>query len=171
MKHLILCCVLVLAGCNGCSEKKDVPGHYTDVQAHLIEANKKKHADETLRIKEFITENKWPMQETSSGLHYWIYEDGGGEQATLGKRASLKYVITLFDGTECYRADENNPGTFVIGQDNVETGLHEMVQLMRVGDKAKVILPSHLAFGLTGDSAKIPRDASLVYDIQLLALN
>jgi len=56
------------------------------------------------------------------------------------------------------------------GMDNVESGLHEVILLMKVGDKAKVVLPSHLAFGLTGDSSKIPHSTPLVYDIQLIDL-
>lgn len=162
--------MIVLTGCNCSRGRHDVPLNPADVQAELIEANKKKHQLETEHIKTFIGNKKWPMTETNSGLHYWIYKNGTGEIAAQGQRVSLAYTVSLTDGTECYRADENNPGTFVIGRDNVESGLHEMVQLMHVGDKAKVILPSHLAFGLTGDSQKIPGNATLVYDIELLAV-
>jgi FKBP-type peptidyl-prolyl cis-trans isomerase len=41
---------------------------------------------------------------------------------------------------------------------------------MRAGDKARFIFPSHLAFGFTGDSQKIPQNASVIYDIQLLRI-
>jgi FKBP-type peptidyl-prolyl cis-trans isomerase len=54
--------------------------------------------------------------------------------------------------------------------DNVENGLHEAIQYLRVGDKAKIILPSYLAHGLTGDSDKIPPMASVLYDIELVEI-
>ena len=54
--------------------------------------------------------------------------------------------------------------------DNVETGLHEGIKYMKVGEKAKMILPSHLAHGLIGDSKKIPPRSTIVYDIELLDL-
>jgi FKBP-type peptidyl-prolyl cis-trans isomerase len=58
---------------------------------------------------------------------------------------------------------------FLIGQSDVEAGLEEGIRLMRTGDRAKLILPSRLAFGLLGDGKKIPPGATLVYDIELVA--
>jgi peptidylprolyl isomerase len=71
----------------------------------------------------------------------------------------------------CYQASDADPKRIVVGHDNVETGLHEALQLLHVGDRAKIILPSHLAFGFTGDSGKIPQNASVVYDIHLLRVD
>jgi FKBP-type peptidyl-prolyl cis-trans isomerase len=56
-----------------------------------------------------------------------------------------------------------------VGRDNVESGLHEAIQLMRKGDRAKFDLPSFRAFGLTGEG-KIPMNASVVYDIYLVEI-
>jgi FKBP-type peptidyl-prolyl cis-trans isomerase len=58
----------------------------------------------------------------------------------------------------------------MIGKDNIESGLHEALQLMRIGDKMRFILPSHLAHGLIGDQTKIPPRASVIYEIELLEL-
>ena len=57
---------------------------------------------------------------------------------------------------------------FVIGEGDEPSGLHEMVKLMRVGAKAKVIIPSYLAYGLVGDDNKIPPSATLFYDLYLV---
>lgn len=169
---LLLAVCIALISCNGCSEKKGaVEPNLQEVQLDLIKQAKKDHERETKSIKTFIEAKKWPMLETKSGLHYWIYENGTGSQANLEDRVFVSYHITLLDGTECYQTTDANPKQFVVGMDNVETGLHEALQLMKVGDKAKFILPSHLAFGFTGDSGKIPKGASVVYDIHLLKLN
>jgi FKBP-type peptidyl-prolyl cis-trans isomerase FkpA len=102
-------------------------------------------------------------------LQYWIYEPGEGAQVKENDLAAISYTITLLDGTVCYETTDANPKMVHVGHDNVETGLHEALQLMHVGDKARVILPSHLAFGLTGDSGKIPQNASVVYDLHLIS--
>ena len=49
-------------------------------------------------------------------------------------------------------------------------GFHEAVQLMRKGDKAQLILPAHLAYGLSGDNAKIPLASALVCNIEVINL-
>jgi len=171
MKVVIALFMVIFIGCNGCSEKKKTTGQtLEEIQKGMIESNKIKHQDETKRIHEYIKDKKWPMTETRTGLNYWVYEKGTGAQAKEGEVAVLSYSVELFDGTICYTKSIENPGRFLIGQDNVESGLHEAVQLLHAGDKARLILPSHLAFGFTGDFDKIPQDASLVYDVQLIAI-
>ena len=136
----------------------------------LIEENKRNHQIEIASIKTFVDSLKWPMQETPTGLHYWIYVQGKGEPAKKDEHVLISYTISLLDGTMCYKTDEKNAKEIHIGHGNIETGLHDALQLMRAVDKARFVFPSHLAFGLTGDSHKIPQRATLVYDIQLLQI-
>jgi len=159
----------VCIGCNGCSEKQNTQViDYDKIQKDLIEDNKQKHNVEIKEIKKFVAKNKWPMQETNTGLHYWIYENGTGKHAKFNDVVTISFKVSLLDGTQCYQATDNDPRQFKIGMDNVETGLHEVLQLMKEGDRCRAVLPSYLAFGLTGDSDKIPSSASVVYDIHLL---
>ena len=81
----------------------------------------------------------------------------------------IKYNVTLLDGTECYSTDDEVE-EFIVDKDYVEAGLHEGIQFMSPGDKAILILPSHLAHGLAGDLKKIPFRSSIVYDIELIAV-
>ena len=74
------------------------------------------------------------------------------------------------DGRVCYSSDSLGPKEFVVGADNVETGLHEGIQYLHVGDRATLILPSHLAHGLIGDESKIPPKASVIYELELLSV-
>ena len=57
-----------------------------------------------------------------------------------------------------------------IARSEKESGIHEALLCMRIGDKAKLILPSYLGHGLLGDRIKIPPQSILYIDIQLLAL-
>ncbi len=172
MRIFTLIIFVLVWGCNGCSDHQHhaQTNDKAQLEKDLIEFNKSLHNEETKRIKAFILDKKWPMVETSTGLQYWIYELGSGENAKNEQIAEISYTVQLLDGKEVYSADEKNPGSFRIGRDNVESGLHELILLMKLGDRAKVILPSHLAFGLTGDSEKIPQSTTLVYDIKLLSL-
>ncbi len=137
-------------------------------QKELIKENKRQHAEEMATIREFIKTSNWPMQESATGLQYWIYDNGAGAMVQKDQHVWISYTISLLDGTICYTADDSQPKEIHVGHDNVESGLHEALQLMRTGDKAKFIFPSHLAFGFTGDSRKIPQNASVIYDIHLI---
>ena len=110
------------------------------------------------------------MSTTETGLWYQIYEHGTGDSARNGLIASLKYTVSLLDGTLCYTSDSTGEKTFLIGQGGVESGLEEGILLMRCGDKARFIMPPHLAHGLPGDNDKIPPRSTIVYQVELLNL-
>ena len=111
------------------------------------------------------------MEQSNTGLRYFIYKHGKGLPAEEGKIATLNYEIKLLTGEVCYTSKELGPKQFLIGKGGVETGLEEGILLLKEGDRAKFIIPSHLAFGLLGDSEKIPAKATLVYDVELIELN
>jgi FKBP-type peptidyl-prolyl cis-trans isomerase len=165
--------ISLLTFLNACRDKSN--GSQTNqemarTKKELVEENKRNHQAEIATIKTFIDTSRWPMQETRTGLHYWVYESGQGEQAKKDDRVLITYTISLLDGTTCYKTDAEDAKEIHIGHGNIETGMHEALQLMHSGDKARFIFPSHLAFGFTGDSQKIPQRATLVYDIQLLKI-
>jgi FKBP-type peptidyl-prolyl cis-trans isomerase len=56
---------------------------------------------------------------------------------------------------------------FIVDKSNVETGVQEAIKLMKVGDRAKLIIPAHLAHGITGDMNKIPPISTLIVDLKL----
>jgi len=155
----------------GCSRKEQLPpSAHGDMREELIRINKSKAEEESRVIDAFIAKKGLEMQETGTGLNYLIYQHGTGDSARNGNIALIRYKVSLLDGTLCYETGADEYEKFLIGQDHVESGLHEGVKMMRAGDKAYFVLPSHLAFGLTGDRSKIPGNASLFYDLELLAL-
>ena len=54
--------------------------------------------------------------------------------------------------------------------ENIEDGIHKAVLFFKSGDKALVLIPSHLAHGLLGDSKKIPPQSPILYDIEILSV-
>ncbi|MCF8365235.1 MAG: FKBP-type peptidyl-prolyl cis-trans isomerase [Bacteroidales bacterium] len=135
-----------------------------------MRANKKAVKTEDQQIRDFIARNHWQVIETGSGLRYRIYEEGDGEKAVKGKIAVIEYEVGLLNGETIYSTDDLGPKEFLIGKGGVESGIEEGILLMKAGDRAKFIIPSHLAFGLLGDQNKIGSKTTLVYDVKLLML-
>ena len=125
---------------------------------------------EDREIEDFIFRYHWKMTKSPTGLRYFIYTRGSGKKAEKGERATLQFTVRLLNGNLCYSSVVDGKKTFKIGYGGVESGLEEGILLLKVGDKAKFILPSHLAFGLLGDQNKIPQNASLVYDVELVEI-
>jgi FKBP-type peptidyl-prolyl cis-trans isomerase len=143
-------------------------------QDKLVEANRMSVKRESDEIDQYVKHKEWDMITTGTGLRYMITEHGKGPLAVNDTNyktyATIRFVVSLLDGTICYSSDSTGVREFLIGEDDVETGLHEGIQYMHEGDRATFILPSHLAYGLMGDQRRIPPKASVLYDIRLLKL-
>jgi FKBP-type peptidyl-prolyl cis-trans isomerase FkpA len=161
---------MALAGCNRAPETREAPDAATLREA-LAETNKILLSSEDQEIRDFIDRYGWDeMQETGSGLRYWIYERGDGPRARSGHRVVIRYEIHLLTGDLVYSSQSDGPREFRIGRGGVESGLEEGILLMHEGDRAKFILPAHLAHGVPGDGVKIPKRAAIVYDVEILEL-
>jgi FKBP-type peptidyl-prolyl cis-trans isomerase FkpA len=125
---------------------------------------------ERQEIDDFIHRYGWDMNETGTGLRYSIYEHGTGASAESGKIARIHYKVFLLNGDLIYTSEQEGEKYFRIGQGGVESGLEEGILLLRKGDKARFIIPSHLAHGVTGDGARIPQRASIIYELELIDL-
>ena len=133
----------------------------------LINVNKKMVITEDELINDFTDRYQWKMNTTGTGLRYMIYSKGEGPAVMPGMEAHIAYSVVLLNGDTCYASLDKS---FIIGKGKIEPGLDEGLRMMHEGDKAKFILPSHLAFGLLGDRRSIPQKATLVYDVHLLDL-
>lgn len=136
----------------------------------LIKANKDVARTENEQIEDFIRRHHWDMATTPTGLRYMITKKGIGAKAAAGRTVKLAYTLSLLSGDTVYTALKDGPIVFQIGKGQVITGLEEAILLLKVGDQAKFIIPSHLAFGLIGDQKKIRQKASLVYDIEFISM-
>lgn len=162
--------VMLFVACNGDSNHQQNTMSEYEVKEALINANKAATEEESIQIDGYVRRRNLDVIKTGTGLRYMIYQKGDGEQAKIGQRAVVAYEMSLIDGTVCYSTKELGPEEFKIGNDRVESGLHEAICYMRVGDKAKIIIPSHLAHGLVGDREKIPIRSTIIYDLELIKL-
>ena len=177
MKYLILL-FLPLVFVFGCGEdQEDIIPEKDEGWSigHSVDYNQEISAREDLDIKFYLEHHKGLLMETSnSTLHYHIIsnKDRNNKGVEVGDLVSVRMKISLLDGSVCYESD-SIPDEFVAGEsDLVSSGLHEGVLLMHESDKAKLIVPSVIGYGLLGDESKnIPPQAVLIYDVELLSVN
>ena len=136
----------------------------------LLRVNQQLVEEDAEEIRTYAERNGWQLKTTESGLSYMIYRNGQGEKATVGKTVTLEYTVSLLDSTICYTSEQLGQKVFRLGHGEQETGLEEGVLLMRVGDKARLFLPPHLAHGFTGDGDCIPRRSIILYDVELVQI-
>ncbi len=111
------------------------------------------------------------IQITKTGLKYQVVTAGKGKAVKKGDKVTVKYRGALLDGTIF---DETKPGTpeftFTVGAGQVIAGWDEGFQLMKEGDKLKLIIPWNLGYGPRG-SGPIPPYATLLFDVELVKVN
>lgn len=128
-------------------------------------ANMKKQAEEELRK---ISDG---FDRTDSGLLYKIINKGSGAKAEKGKTVSVHYKGSLTNGDvfdSSYKRKQ--PIEFPLGRGQVIEGWDEGIQLLQVGDKARFVIPSHLGYGERGAGGVIPPNATLIFDVELMAV-
>ena len=169
---IILGFSLAFSSCDANQKNERVKKNHDkqEIKETLIKTNKHLLKSEKQNIKDFVDRYNYKMNETGSGLFYEIYKKGKGSKAQKGKIVELNFSIRLLNGQLVYKSEAEGIKEFEIGKGNVESGLEEGILLLHVGDRARFIIPSHLAFGLLGDLEKIPEKAAIVYDIELTNL-
>lgn len=159
---------------NACSQNPrptNATSHISYMDDSLVNYNKMVMETEDQQIDDFVARYGWDMKKTSTGLRYLIYQSGMGSQATTGVLAQINYELKLLTGEICYSSDSTGSMEFIIGHGGVISGLEEGILLLREGDHAKLIIPSHLGYGLLGDQHTVPPRATLLYDIELVQLS
>lgn len=136
--------------------------------------NKKQDAkNQRLAIdsKIFLEQNKQKdgVMTTESGLQYLILSEGRGNNPTLNDNVTVHYHGTLIDGTIFDSSvDRKQPATFPLN--GVIPGWQEALQMMSVGSKWKIFIPSELAYGESGAGAIGP-NSTLIFEVELLSIN
>ncbi|MBC7570257.1 MAG: FKBP-type peptidyl-prolyl cis-trans isomerase [Spirosoma sp.] len=143
---------------------------YQQKQFAVKNAESMKESAENKKIgDEFLTANKAKagVTTTASGLQYSIEKEGTGPKPTSTDRVKVHYAGKLLDGTEFDSSvKRGQPAEFGVTQ--VIKGWTEALQLMPVGSKWKLYIPSDLAYGDRGAGADIKPGSTLVFDVELL---
>lgn len=116
------------------------------------------------------------MQTSASGLQFEDTTEGTGATATKGQAVTVHYTGWLYnDGTQGAKfdssKDRNDPFVFNLGAGMVIRGWDEGVAGMKVGGARTLIIPAALGYGARGAGGVIPPNATLKFDVELLALS
>ena len=159
-------CFAMLCAC-GDQQNQNMPSD-AELQADLLRMNQEKSKEENDSIAHYIAKKGWQMTTLKNGIRYQMIEAGQGDSVKMGEVLTVSYKVFLLNDQLCYESTPADPVTFKVGEDHIESGLHEVVKNSRKGDRIRIILPSILAFGFTGDNNKIPGDSPLCYELFIL---
>lgn len=163
--------IFVIFACRPEKPAKELTkGNWSD--NHSVDFNQELNEREQIQIRLFLEHNKsLKMKRTNSGLRYMIYKNGEGEMvARSGQTVYTRMRVELLNGTICHETPKDETENFVLEHSDKESGVHEALRFMKKGDRAKLILPSHLAHGLLGNRDQIPPQSILYIDLELVEL-
>lgn len=152
--------------------KSELDRENAEKERKATEAREKAKKEEMSILQNYIQKNNIKVAPTSSGMYYIEQTKGTGDQAGNGKKVKVHYTGTLLNGTKFDSSlDRKKPFEFTIGQGEVIPGWDEGISLMKEGGKARLIIPSRLAYGEAGRMPTIPPSATLIFDVELLEVN
>ena len=139
-----------------------------------MEAKQQAAAQEMAKVNKaageaFLAENgkRAEVETTNSGLQYEVLVEGNGASPKATDQVTVHYTGKLIDGTVFDSSvDRGQPATFGVTQ--VIPGWVEALQLMKVGAKWRLYIPSEIAYGPQGAGGVIGPNATLIFDVELL---
>ena len=136
--------------------------------APALRAQREKIPPEDL---EFV-EKTWPeAKKTNTGIRYIILKEGSGPVGQPGDKAKVLYTGRLLNGTIFdQKLDAKDPFLLRIGRGEVIVGWDQILKQMKAGEKRLVIVPPELAYGTRGQPPKIGRNATLVFEMEVIEL-
>lgn len=132
-------------------------------------SREKRLADQKKQADDKMEKMAAGFEKTESGLRFKMIQTGSGKQAEKGKTVSVHYQGSLESG-EVFDSSykRKQPIDFQLGKGQVIEGWDEGIALLKVGDKARFVIPSHLGYGSRGAGGVIPPDATLIFDVELM---
>jgi FKBP-type peptidyl-prolyl cis-trans isomerase len=164
-----VCFLWLLASCEEQKKEKPFIPDWTQEQSSTL--NERLSREQDIKIRLFLKQREnWGIQETGSGLRIWLYEDKAGTLAQENDRVDVKFEVRMLNDSLLYKSEEGEVSSFKVDKSDIETGVMEGIKYLSEGDKAKLIIPSHLGHGLLGDFRKIPPLEVLLIDIELVKI-
>ena len=122
-------------------------------------------------IENYVERHHLQVAKSGTGLRVGMVRDLQGPTAQPDQWVAVNYRVELISGRVCYTSEPGKPESFKVEHDDVESGLHEGIQYLSPGDSAILVIPSHRAFGLLGDTKEIPPRSTVIYHIGLVEVS
>lgn len=142
------------------------------VQGYMMEKSQSAGKENLEKGRKFLEENgkREGVVTLPSGLQYEVVNAGNGPSPKATDKVTVHYHGMLIDGTVFDSSVERGePATFPVN--GVIKGWVEALQLMKVGDKWKLFIPSELAYGSRGAGGDIGPNEVLIFEVELLSIN
>ena len=165
---IMLLMVSIMFG--SCGEKPKEQSQVSDsqIKESLEKAHRSLANEEEEDINNYIARHQLNMVATGTGTRYQILQEGNGDLIQPGQTVTMEYVLVNIMGDLVYSSENDGLKVFVVGCGDVVSGLDEAMRHLHQGDVAKVIVPSHLGYGLLGDQKSIPARSTLIYTVKIL---
>ncbi|HBH07358.1 MAG TPA: hypothetical protein DDX92_12230 [Flavobacteriales bacterium] len=169
---IVLLSALLWALLSSCEQRNSSGNSEQQNDINLEETGKRKVEIEEIQIKKYIKRRDWDVLETGTGLRIHFLNDTAADtrKPVKGNWVKVAHKMQLINGRVVYEASESDPAEFRVDMDEVESGIHEGIKYLSVGDSAVFIIPSALGHGVTGNQDRIPGDATLIVNIKLLSI-
>ena len=135
-----------------------------NLKENLINANRTIAQAEETSIDQYIARHKWTMERLPEGARIWEYESGNGSIVGFEDSVCVDYSVEAINGRTIY---SNLTECFVAGRRQEMIGLDQAILHLHYGSRARVILPSAIAYGIGGDGDRIPKSTILILDIKI----
>ena len=132
-----------------------------------VEGNKNIMRRENEEIQMFLKRYGWDMRRTATGLYIEVLNPGNGELYKENDPVTLEYRTFLLSGEMIYSSDSLGMKHFIVNRSEEIDALHEAVQLLRPGAKARLVIPSYLAYGVAGDGNRISGLQPIMMEIKI----
>ena len=163
---LFLC---LLLSCNNPAPTGVIQNSLTKTEeTHPFVLGSKKIVElENEEIDLVIKHYQWKMEQTNTGLRYEITKRGVGKNIEKGETVTLEYSIMLLNGEKIYNSKDDGLKQFVVEKSEEIAALHEAMKMMNKGAEARLIIPSHLAYGASGDGNRIAPYQTLIMKVKI----
>ena len=168
---LILLLLATIYSCDNQVVQYPVSYNNDDFMQRSQERGKALLQEEIQWFDDYQKKSDLKFNKTESG--FWISNSAlkSEEMARIGDFVEFNYQVYSIDDQIIYPYAETKTQKIIVGKADIPRGLQAALQLIKPGEKAKILLPSFLGYGGFGDENKIDADQPIIMDVEVLRIN
>jgi len=172
----IICALQLISACNESSNDTlapnviSTPSEQERIERYAEEFNQTIIQEDSVMIYNYLNQRDWDIQETGTGIYYYIFNTNDSLKPKAGDHVTIEYLISSLEGDTLYSSDLDGVSSFNVDKEDLESGVHEAVKLLGIGDEGVFIMVNNRAHGVLGDESQIQPYQVLLYKLKLIAI-